>query len=258
MGNQRFLNDQELSAFVREQTGSAVFSGVFKGMVLGPKFSWSSLDIVSKLLGTYEQELHPFLLGSRQKSYDCVIDVGCAEGYYAVGLARLYKTARVFAYDISKASLEVCHENAILNRVEGRIELREHCNPMDLESLCARFNRPLIFCDAEGYETELFRDDKLCKKLANADVIIECHDFIVSGTTDVLKKKLSRTHSVSVVYAGERNPNAFPFLRDLYDITRWHAVCEHRPCTMNWIICESTKHRAPSSRPVWQLWTRKG
>jgi hypothetical protein len=255
-GQLRMMDHQQLAEFVRKHTNSAVFSGAFKGMVLGPRFPWSNLDIASKLLGTYEQELHPFLQKSRSKRYDAVADVGCAEGYYAVGLGTLYEEARVFAYDISQEALDVCGENAALNRIADRIELKGKCDPQELKSLCARSKRPLIFCDCEGYELELFGDNATCEELSKADLVIECHDFIVSGTTGILKERFSRSHNVSVLRAGERNPNVFPFLSDLYDIVRWQAVCEHRPCVMNWIICESIQYQSLVSRTLRRLRSR--
>lgn len=222
-------------------------------MILGPRFPWSSLDIASKLLGTYEQELHPFLLKSRAKRYDCVVDIGCAEGYYAVWLGRLYENVQVVAYDINEDSRDACRENSILNNTTGILTLKSKCDTAELKSQCTYFKRPLVVCDCEGYELELFNEQATAAALSRSDVIIECHDFITAGTTETLKATFAHTHDVSVVYAGERNPNLFPFMQDIYDIDRWQAVCEHRPCVMNWIICESRQYRSPVSRVLRKL-----
>jgi hypothetical protein len=42
-------------------------------------------SVLSKLLGTYESELHPVLHEILIKPYELIVDVGSAEGYYAIG-----------------------------------------------------------------------------------------------------------------------------------------------------------------------------
>src|SRR5689334_17519514 len=44
--------------------------------------------ILPKLLGSYEEELWPALRRLAALPIPAVVNVGCAEGYYAVGLAR--------------------------------------------------------------------------------------------------------------------------------------------------------------------------
>ncbi|MDZ7906377.1 MAG: hypothetical protein U5N55_11810 [Cypionkella sp.] len=51
----------------------------------------------ARLLGAYEASLHPVIKDICTCDYAQIIDVGCAEGYYAVGLARRLPAARVFA-----------------------------------------------------------------------------------------------------------------------------------------------------------------
>jgi hypothetical protein len=43
--------------------------------------------LIPKLLGCYEAELHGVIACALNTTYDTIIDIGCAEGYYAVGLA---------------------------------------------------------------------------------------------------------------------------------------------------------------------------
>ncbi len=74
-----------LAARIASRHGWVVQGGPFAGMA----YLHRSLDgpLPPRLLGCYEAELHGALeriLGTR---YDTVVDIGCAEGYYAVGLA---------------------------------------------------------------------------------------------------------------------------------------------------------------------------
>jgi hypothetical protein len=58
-------------------------------VILPNEISWGDGDQASKLLGLYEKELEPALETVVQSKPDAVIVVGCAEGFYALGLARL-------------------------------------------------------------------------------------------------------------------------------------------------------------------------
>src|SRR5277367_5483480 len=80
-----------------EKNGPVVRNGPFSGMIY-PREAALNRHSIPKLLGTYEMELHPVLDLVAKRHYDCVIDIGSAEGYYAVGLARLLMVP-VYAYD---------------------------------------------------------------------------------------------------------------------------------------------------------------
>jgi predicted O-methyltransferase YrrM len=56
--------------------------------------------ITPKWLGCYELELHDIVETAIACRYDRVIDVGCAEGYYAVGFAWRMPETEVITFDI--------------------------------------------------------------------------------------------------------------------------------------------------------------
>lgn len=92
-----------LKPMALEATGGFVASGPFAGM----KFTVGNSEgcFLPKLLGCYELELHQHIMALRkQRQYDVIVDVGAAEGYYAVGLARLFPEARVLAHDTDEKS----------------------------------------------------------------------------------------------------------------------------------------------------------
>src|SRR5687767_8100107 len=66
----------------KSREGSRIWNGPFKGMEYVDAQTEGAL--IPRLLGTYECELHPHLERLAGEGLDCVIDVGCAEGYYAV------------------------------------------------------------------------------------------------------------------------------------------------------------------------------
>src|SRR5918997_1281919 len=68
-----------------------VQAGPFRGMRYSPRLTASdtllSHTLLPKLVGCYEVELHDTLAAVFKRKYRQVINIGCAEGYYAVGLA---------------------------------------------------------------------------------------------------------------------------------------------------------------------------
>jgi hypothetical protein len=85
-----------LNELIREH-GCTLLGGPFRGM----KYSRDSLlsrNGIPILFGSYELELHTVIEEAIAKRFERIIDIGCAEGYYAVGLARR-TGAIVYAFD---------------------------------------------------------------------------------------------------------------------------------------------------------------
>src|ERR1700722_4624595 len=85
-----------------------VQDGPFKGMTLVRNSSWYGGQILPKLLGVYEFELFGDVERMIYNSPDIIINIGCAEGYYAVGFATRIPAAKVYAFDIDIRGLHVC------------------------------------------------------------------------------------------------------------------------------------------------------
>lgn len=228
---------RHLNSFIRQQTGSVVASGPFRGMRLVEGSSWGDGDVAPKLLGTYEQELHDTIERFRGRSYDAVVDIGCAEGYYAVGLARLFPTLTVYAFDTNRAALGMARSAAQANGVEHRLRVGDFCDWPALSGLASNHPRLLVISDCEGYEADLFGRGR--PQLAASDLIIECHDTLRPNSTEAMAEALAATHEVRRVDAIGRNPNQFPFLTGIHETDRWLAVCENRPCCSHWLACDS-------------------
>ena len=86
------------------QLGDRVVAGPFAGMTYPPDSAEGYF--VPKLLGCYEQELHPALAQFCQGRPGTVLNIGCAEGYYAVGLARALPNVTIYAWDIAPNARE--------------------------------------------------------------------------------------------------------------------------------------------------------
>jgi hypothetical protein len=79
----------ELARALGSLASYTVMDGPFRGMILASETAGAAGDITSKLLGTYEADLHGVLEKAVGRAPRLVINVGCGEGYYAIGLARL-------------------------------------------------------------------------------------------------------------------------------------------------------------------------
>jgi hypothetical protein len=69
--------------------------------------------------------------GIAAEGLDCVIDVGCAEGYYAVGMARRMPATRVLAFDLDLNTQRVCTELIAKNKVTDRVTVGALFKPAD-------------------------------------------------------------------------------------------------------------------------------
>ena len=150
-------------AIVRICPDLTVRNGPFKGMRY-PSAESSGSVLFPKLLGSYERELHPVI--EQMQQYRDIHDVGCAEGYYLIGLGMLNRNAVLTGYDTNPRARDLCMKMATLNGVDARLSVKEWCD--------GQFTFPygggLIVCDVEGYEAQLFTKD------IDADVLIEIHD----------------------------------------------------------------------------------
>jgi hypothetical protein len=215
--------------------GLGVISGPFARMQLLPEVSWSDGDLAPKLLGCYESELHPAIAKAISRNPKAVINIGCAEGYYAVGMAKVLPQARVFAFESNEKGQSICRRTAAVNQVDDRVLVDGNCGIEALRRVMSQTERPLLIVDCEGTELQLL-DPALVPELLRCDMIIECHDFIDPQITSVLQKRFASSHNIENVLEGPRDPNQFASLNRWTSIDRWLAVNENRPVTMNWLV----------------------
>ena len=186
-----------------------VLSGPFKGMRYGD-FSYNSV-LIPKLLGTYEADLHGWVGEVLAAGYDAMINVGCAEGYYAVGFAHANPDIDVVAFDTSSVALDMLSKLATLNGVQDRVRVADAHTPAELEAVLRRYKRPLLFIDIEGAEDELL-DIRRAPSLASADMIVETHDGYNFGVTRRLIERFWPTHRFEITGGREAEDQPLPAL----------------------------------------------
>ena len=192
-----------------------------------------------RLLGTYEKELVEFLERVIRARPAVVIDVGCAEGYYAVGLAIRIAGAQIDAYDIEEKERLLCGGMAEANGVADRVFLKSRCSEKTLLDADPA-TRCLVLCDCEGGERELITQE-VARHLEKSWFLIECHDFIYPGTTDRIASTLTSTHNCQIIKSTPDEEKAGTYKvnrladRECPEV-RAYIYGEGRPSEMNWLV----------------------
>lgn len=192
----QFGADQRLfrEAFYPRNTPS-VLTGPFRGMLYLDETVWG--PITPKWAGSYEQELEDIIEKMIPRGYDRIANLGCAEGYYAVGLARLIDRCDVFAFDLDPFARKQVRRLAEINQVFSRFHVFGECSHSRLNELI--HGKTLILADIEGYEIALL-DPSRAPNLKEADLLIEIHeDPSFSGMTKVEEQLISRFSESHVI-----------------------------------------------------------
>lgn len=173
-----------------------VLGGAFRGMRYLPASYGSVLP--AKLLGIYEQDLQSWISRVVEEPFDMIVDIGCAEGYYAVGFAVKKQRLVVNAFDISPEARTLCARLADINGVSDRVRIHGACDADLLQAALEKSEFPLVFSDCEGAELDILDQNK-CPALLKADMLVEFHDMIRAGLTDELCRRFSTTHEIEIV-----------------------------------------------------------
>lgn len=218
--------------------GSAVRSGIFAGMDMGPNAAEGCY--VPKLLGTYEQPIQNHIRDLSSTDYQNIVNIGCAEGYYAVGLAGVFKDAPIHAYDINPAALETCRKLAVINQVTDRIRLAPEFKPSSFQDFSRQ--RVFYFVDIEGAEAALFSPGALAH-LEHSDLIVECHSVRPNSITETLFGLFRQTHDVKIVFDnGMRTFENMPeWFFNLAHLDQLLSVWEWRSSPTPWIVASAKK-----------------
>jgi len=211
-----------------------VRAGPFAGMTY-PAGRLADVDsAVAKLVGTYEREIAWVFERAIAQRISTFIDVGCADGYYAVGMAYASPTTTTFAYDLASSARELCSETAAASAVRDRVRIRKR---FTVESLgCTGSGDALVLCDIEGGEVELLRcTAAVC--LASSVVVVEVHEDARPGAGDRLRTAFAGTHTCATVPQQPRSEPPAP-LADWPRDDRVHALSEFRGPLLHWIVFE--------------------
>jgi hypothetical protein len=205
-----FMPRWQLAAFlVRHVSRHQAVAGPFRGMRLELS-PLSSRHLLGYILGSQELELRPAIDAIVERGYRTILNVGAADGYYAVGLARRSPHARVEAFEALSELHPVIARTAAANGVADRVAIRGACTASQLRArLDAAEGPTLVLMDIEGGEVDLL-DPNTVPELAGADILVETHDAFVADATATLLRRFHETHGITCYTARPRVLNDFP------------------------------------------------
>ena len=96
------------------------------------------------LSGSFQSEIYPFIYAARQEHYDDVYDVGCADGYYAIGFARSMPGSTIYAFDSDKLAMVKTQKLVAENGCQNNITFSGTFYPENLKLVFTKKNRCLL------------------------------------------------------------------------------------------------------------------
>ena len=211
--------------------------GPFQGLQLQKKPWWGTSDLGSMCLGLYEKEILDFLFSNDLGDRDTFIDIGAADGYYAVGMLHSQRVKKAVCFELSQEGQDTILENWKKNHSPGLIEIygdiflnfEEAIKNIDMSKV-------ITLIDIEGAEFDFLNDTTLAA-LTDSIVVIEIHNWVeqfVEKYSQFLRLA-SKYFKVEFVERVERPTVHFEELRSFTDDNRLLLTSEARPCLMRFI-----------------------
>jgi hypothetical protein len=213
-----------------ERSGDRVLSGPFKGMIYPTRTSEGSRN--PRLIGCYEASLAQVIEDIVAGGYDTVVDIGAAEGYYAVGLALRMPRARIIARDTDQNAHAACAQIAEANGVSARVEISGAVGHTDFAEIIR--GRTVIICDIEGAEESLL-DPVAAPALRNADLLVEVHEGMKAGRIDLLNTRFGTSHDIRRIERRLDDSGLPEWTNDLGDLDRLLLMWEWRSTPTPWL-----------------------
>ena len=221
---------QLIDRTLAKRNGGEVLSGPFAGMDYSVKAAEGARS--ARLLGCYEAALAPVIEEIVASAPEVILDIGCAEGYYAVGLARRLTQARILARDESPLARDLCQALARLNGVADRVEVGGLVTHAEFDMALTRDT--VVICDIEGAEIDLL-DPAAAPGLLNARILVECHDCMTPGIAATLTARFTPSHHVRRLDRILDTTVLPPWMDDLSDLDRLLAFWEWRTGPTPWL-----------------------
>ena len=221
-----------------EKHKNIIAYGPFKGMKLNKNIWWSKNDRITQTLGIYEEHILDKLIEFQGEGAARLIDVGAADGYFAVGMAYAGIYKEVFAFEIEKKGQERIIENAAENHCQSKIKVQGEANHSSIQDALDNEKISTVLIDIEGAEYR-FLDDEMLKLLSGNFVICELHPWASMNGNEFQNDLLSRSSkyfNLSIIKREYYNPNHFQEFEDFSDDERLIAVSEGRRMNTSWMV----------------------
>ncbi len=220
---------------VREWHDDTVAYGPFRGMKLPAKSWWGSFDRTGKILGTYERQVMDYIAALKIGPQDVFIDIGAADGYFAVGALKGGLFDKVIAFEQAPQGRASLADVAELNGVT--LDIRETADATSLDKLVKEHPTGVVLIDIEGAEFQ-FLDDTVLQILRKHHVIIELHRTNQpegKAKRAALIDRASAFFDHTSLHQAPIPIGSFPELAQFNDDHRLLAFSENRLDAMEWL-----------------------
>lgn len=183
---------------------------------------------VNIYLGRYETEILDWIEAAVTSRPRHVIDIGAADGYYAVGFKHALPQSEITAFELSREARKTASLTAARNGCN--IDLRGSANARQILKLPAE--HAFVLCDCEGAEVDILTPE-VVHHLRSATVVVELHDGIRIDATGIITRRFAATHDIELRgIDGASGPPAE--LAGWSDAERAIALGEHRATECRW------------------------
>ena len=229
---------RRLSDLAMAHFDATVEYGALKGYKIPLSSHWGGLARPAMLLGLYEKEVVEVLKKFAHKR-GTFIDVGAADGFFAVGLVAsgIYKFSH--AFEITAKGREVIKISSEINEVTDRVAIHGIFDADTLKNKHSiNFRDSVVLIDIEGDEFSLL-EDSVIRLIRDAVVVVELHDFLFEDGDEqkrALIARLAENFDVTTITTGARSLPRCEFLDKMSDNERWLLCSEGRARRMEWLI----------------------
>ena len=229
---------RRLSDLIMSRYNRTVQYGPLKGYEIPRESHWGGLARPSMLLGLYEREVVAALV-EHAAERDVFIDVGAADGFFAVGLVACGIFKQSHAFEISESGRQVIRKSSVINAVSHSVSVHgEFDEKFVANATNIDFGKSVVLIDIEGNEFSLLARP-LIETLKDAVIIVELHDFHFpdgEALKSALLARLKDHFEVTIVTTGAREIPRSEFLDAMSDNERWLICSEGRARRMEWLI----------------------
>lgn len=234
LGRRRII----LSKRLFNRLGGVVRRGAFAGLKIRLEATWGAGDRAGMLLGLYEKEVVDTVTDAL-RARPVFIDIGAADGYYAVGVLKAGLAKRSIAFEMNPKARASIKALAELNGVQDNLEIHSTADAGSLASLSVEsFDRCVVLCDIEGAEVFVLNNDAL-KLLSQAVIVVEIHDHEDMDEHQVeriLRDRAAPIFDVQSFTTGARSPLQIQEISDLAEDDQWLICSEGRKYRQTWLV----------------------
>ena len=216
-----------------------VQTGPFEGLVLTGNANTSSGNLGAKIFGLYEQEVLRELV--EMGPYSDVVNIGAADGYFALGVLRGKLAERSICFEITEKGRKELVKNATANGLADKIVVLGEANDKAFDQIVELGFNPkqgLVFCDIEGAEFTVLSENFL-HDFEGATFIVELHDRLMpEGTAlrDALIDRLPKSAKHRIIKGQPPDWQGIPEIEALSDNDRALACSDGRKIIGEWLI----------------------